>query len=249
MDQSAPEAAAEAPDPPVLVPRPDAAPRRQTLTEKYRPRSIADIVGQPDATAALAAWLADPMPQAFIFAGSSGVGKTSAAWALAADLGCNIDSKPVEFGGVYTIPSGEQDAAIVKEMWGRMYTLPFDSARGWKVLLLNEVEQLSGKVEALWLDRLENVPDKTAVIFTTNAVEALPERFRDRCEVIGFDASAGRLESAARALADSIWTAETGQAAPADVLDKVVSRATAEGRISFRRVVQALVPLIAAKGW
>ena len=63
------------------------------------------------------------------------------------------------------------------------------------------------------------------------------------------DADDGRLEAAARALADSIWTAETGQAAPAAVLDKAISRATAEGRISFRRVVQALVPLIAAKGW
>jgi hypothetical protein len=88
------------------------------------------------------------------------------------------------------------------------------------------------------------------IVFTTNAVDTLPARFKDRCigGVLTFEAKAEKLEADARALASRIWREETGREIPADVLDKVMTRAITTGRLSFRRVVQALQPLIAAKG-
>ena len=47
--------------------------------------------------------MAAPHSNAFIFAGSSGVGKTAAAWALANELGCDPD-----WGGVVEILALQQ---------------------------------------------------------------------------------------------------------------------------------------------
>jgi DNA polymerase III gamma/tau subunit len=69
------------------------------LVEKYRPRTLADLIGQPDAVEQLTLWLADPYPVAFLFEGESGTGKSSAALALAHDLG--VDVEEGEFGGLF----------------------------------------------------------------------------------------------------------------------------------------------------
>jgi hypothetical protein len=222
--------------------------RARALTEKYRPRRLAELAGQADAVAVLQAYVADPYPAAFIFAGDTGVGKSSAALALAGELGCNLDSNPPEFGGVYSIPSGEHNADSLRDVWPGLWTMPFESAKGWKVLICNEVEQLNGAVEKLWLDKLEDLPPSTALVFTTNNLASLPARFVDRCigGVLEFNASADDLIQPAQALARSIWWAETGVEISADVLEKVVKRSITAGQLSFRRIVKALVPLIAA---
>jgi DNA polymerase III delta prime subunit len=197
--------------------------------------------------AILTEYAATPYPEVFLLSGDTGVGKTSAAWALAADLGCNVDSDPSEFGGVFSIPSGEHNVDALRDIWPALWGCPFDSARGWKVLIVNEVEQVSAKVELLWLDRLEDLPPRTVIIFTTNAVESLPARFRDRCTVLAFEASADRLDGPARGLARQIWQQETGEDCPPAIVQQIVDRATQAGRVSFRRVVQNIVPLMAQK--
>jgi DNA polymerase III delta prime subunit len=209
---------------------------------------LAQVVGQPAAVAQLRDLAAMPYPCALILAGATGTGKTSAAYALAADLGCDLDANPAEFGGIWSIPSGEQTADALRAVWPQLWTMPFSSARGWKVLIVNEVEALNGKVEQLYLDKLEDLPPSTIVVFTTNALESLPARFVDRCTVIEFESDADKLTADARRLAASIWRDETGSEIPADVLTKVIDRASVAGRMSFRRIVQSLVPLIAAKG-
>jgi replication-associated recombination protein RarA len=221
--------------------------KRQPLVRKYRPRTLAEVAGQPTAVAALSKFVAAPYPWCFIFAGDTGTGKTSAAWALAAELGCDIDASPPEFGGVFSIPSGEHNAASVRDVWPTLSLTPMGSERGWKVLIVNEVEQVSALVEILWLDRLEDIPTKTVAIFTTNAIENLPARFRDRPEILVFEAAADRLDGPARGLARQIWRQETGEDCPPAIVQTIVDRATQAGRVSFRRVVQNIVPLLAAR--
>lgn len=248
---STPPADDNTPSEPTITP-PDAPPAptpavRKALVETYRPRTLADVVGQPKAVAQLSALAADPYPCAVLLCGATGTGKTSAAWALAGDLGCDLDATPPEFGGIHSIASGEHTAEALRVTWPTLWTMPLHGS-GWKVLIVNEVEQLTGTVERIWLDKLEDLPPRTVIVFTTNNVESLPERFCDRCAVIEFDADAGRLAEAAASLASGIWTAETGELIPANLLSRVVSQASRGGRLSFRRVVQALVPLLAAKG-
>lgn len=233
----------------VSIPTQDQPRRRQSLTERYRPRRLADVVGQPEIVAHLQALAADPYPCAIILAGETGTGKTSSAWALAADLGCNIDADPVEFGGVFSIASGEHNADTLRELWPTLWRIPFESEHGWKVVIVNECEAVNSTVERLWLDRLEELPPKTVIVFTTNNLASLPARFVDRCigGVLEFRAAADDLAEHGRALARSIWRTETGAEMPADVLDRVVTRSIQAGRMSFRRVVQNIVAPLAQK--
>jgi len=247
---AAPAVAVEAPPAFELsaAPTSTAPAKRRALTEQYRPRRLADVVGQADVVAALAAFLADPYPAAFVLSGDTGVGKSSAAIALASELGCDVEQG--EWGGIHSIPSGELNADTLRTEWGKLWNMPMGSARGWKCMIVNEVEQLNGTVEKLWLDKLEDMPPKTVIVFTTNSLATLPARFVDRCigGVLEFRGAADDLAEAARGLARSIWTAEAGGEIPADVLDKVIQRATSAGRLSFRRLVQSLTPLLAKGG-
>lgn len=240
----APACATLAPPAP-LASTPAPVRQRQSLAERYRPRTVTALVGQEEVAAQLSAFVSDPYPTSFIFWGETGVGKSSAGLALAADLGCDIDASPAEWGGVYSIPSGENTPAALGELWPQLWNMPFGSKRGWKVVIVNEVENLQGKVELLWLDKLENLPPQTVVVFTTNRLESLPSRFVDRCigGAMEFRSSADDLGEAARALAAQIWRAETGGDIPADVLARVVTRSIQHGQLSLRRVVQNLVPL------
>src|SRR5262249_7688652 len=81
---------------------------RASLVDRYRPQTLAEICGQGPAMALLQAFAKAPYPAAFVFAGETGTGKTSAALALARDLGCVPDE--CEFGGIYTISAGDQTA-------------------------------------------------------------------------------------------------------------------------------------------
>ena len=62
-------------------------------TEKYRPKSLSDLLGNSKAITQLAAWAnqwdigTPPKKKAVILVGDPGIGKTSSALALASDMG------------------------------------------------------------------------------------------------------------------------------------------------------------------
>ena len=67
----------------------------QDLTEKYRPRTLNDVVGNPKAVSELKAWAESwdkgiPRYRAAILMGSPGIGKTTCAEALANDMGWGL---------------------------------------------------------------------------------------------------------------------------------------------------------------
>ena len=240
------EPAAE-PAPPVQLTQTPRPVKRESLVARHRPRTLSQVVGQPAAVAQLRQIVQGGRSASASLSGASGTGKTSAAWAVAGDLGCDLDAQPSEWGGVHQIASGDHNADTLRGLWDVLWTKPF-SGSGWNVLIVNETEDINPTVERLWMDRLEDMPPRCIIIFTTNHPESLPERFIDRCDYrIDFDSSSDKLTAAARGLAASIWREETGGEIPADALADVLDRATSAGRLSFRRVVQALVPLIAGK--
>src|SRR5436309_3046629 len=96
------------PTPPPRLPMGDPGPEPLALTEQYRPRTLAEMVGQGAAVWQLQTFLECPHSTAFLFEGPTGNGKTTAALCLAAELGA------VEFGGLELIKSGTQDAEAVE---------------------------------------------------------------------------------------------------------------------------------------
>lgn len=208
----------------------------EALTRAYQPRSIADILGQPAIRAALQAFVERPRPAAMLFTGDTGVGKTTAALALAAGLGCDLD--PSGIGGVRVIASGEQTADSVRDA---ICQLHYSTLRGsgWKVVIVNEADRMHPAAETIWLDALETLPPKSVIVFTTNYAEKLPPRFRDRCMALAFSADPDQLAADARRLLSRIWRDCTGRDIPGALADRLVAGATSRDAFSYRRLLQA----------
>jgi len=197
-----------------------------------RPANLNGVVGQRKVNAALAKFAANPCPNVFLFSGPTGVGKTCAAYALAGELGCDLDSGA--FGGVWEIPSGSQTADSVREAWDRLSTMPF-AGSGWKVLIVNECDRVTPLAEMVWLDMLEHLPPKSVIVFTTNAPEKLSGRFKGRCMELKFLGKGVAFEKAARSLIERLCPGANGQATKAlkEATDK-------DGNVSIRAALQFL---------
>ena len=212
-------------------------PASAPLTERYRPTKLDQLRGQDKVVKVLRKLARRPHPCVLLFEGETGTGKTSAALALAAELGCDLGEK--EFGGVINIASGEQTADAVRETCRQMWNMPMYGS-GWKVVIVNEVDRMTQQAETIWLDRLEALPGKTVVVFTTNHPDKLTSRFRDRCIRLTFQSGADDLWVTCKELLSDIWRQETGQEPDKKAIARAVERAKEDGAISFRRAVQNL---------
>lgn len=210
------------------------------LTERYKPRHLADLRGQEWVAGQLTAFAESPHSTAFLFAGATGTGKTSAALLLAEALGVSVENE--EFGGLYQIASGEQTGESVRRTMAALHTRPFCGS-GWRVLIVNEADVMTPNASHVCLDALENLPRQTVVVFTTNQAGKIPARLRDRCERLDFLSGALLLLPSARDFVREVWAAETGQADAPDPTDfgPVVDE---EGNISFRRLLQLMTPYV-----
>lgn len=218
-----------------------------TLTEKYRPQTLADIRGQDMITKSLEIYARNPSPKAFLLAGPSGCGKTSTAYALARAIGC--DTAKGEFGGLYEIASGDCTAESVRGLFNTSLQYHTWTGSGWKVLIVNEADNMTDKAAFIWLDVLEKLPAKVVVVFTTNDASKFSSRFKSRCECYTFKAKARSdkaanltAEIAAQKLVDDIWQAELGHNHAPRLAE--LDDWNDDGNVNFRAVVQALEPRI-----
>lgn len=118
--------------------------------EKYRPRSLKDVAGNPTAIREFEAWATGwergtPKKKAVILAGNPGIGKTSAAHALAKDFG---------WGVIEMNASDTRNATAVREIATRgalyeTFTDEGDFIRhqegGRKLIILDEADNLFGR--------------------------------------------------------------------------------------------------------
>jgi len=212
------------------------------LVEKYRPRKLSDILGQEWIVHQLEVFVEQPCPCAFLFEGSTGTGKTSAAMVLAEALGVAVEAE--EIGGLWSIASGEQTGETVRRAVDNLRTRPWQGS-GWKVLIVNEADFMTVNASATWLDVLENLPPMTVVIFTTNNAEKMPARLKDRCEKFSFQSGGLFMRPAAQDLVNKVWLNETGRTDAPDI-DTLGAVADDKGDISLRRVLQLLSPFVRA---
>src|SRR5262245_8713108 len=186
----------------------------QGLLEKYRPSTLGDVLGQPAVTRSLKLYVKDPYPVAMLFHGDSGVGKTSAAYALARDLGVEIPEGVL--GGFFEIASGEQTAQAVRDLGDRLRFTPLFGSK-WRVVVVNEADRMRSEAESLWLDVLEHLPPRTVILFTTNQIERLSRRFRDRWKLYHFTSDTEELAGPIRDYVRKVWAAEGLPGEPPDL--------------------------------
>jgi replication factor C small subunit len=183
------------------------------LADRLRPQTLADVIGQP-VTRHLAAWLTQPDSRCFLFEGGPGVGKTSAALALGADLG-SVD----ECSGLYVVPCSELSIDVARSFFegndrhGATMRQRHIEGRGWNVLVLEELEWLSPQTVRYLKVALDDTrrPARCIVIATSNDASALDKALRQRFDVYRFGAGKTFADACTGRLAE-IWRDETGQA-------------------------------------
>lgn len=165
---------------------------------KYRPDNLDLLVGQSSVVASLKELLTkNNRPQAFLFCGNSGCGKTTTARILAKELGCatnNIievnaainngaeDMRDLIAGLRYTtIGSNPMKFVIIDECHAI-------SAAGWKVLLKTIEEPQSHVVFALCTTELEKVPTTIKTRCTTYTLKDVkPDDLIDLLEFVSIE--------------------------------------------------------------
>jgi replication factor C subunit 2/4 len=172
-----------------------------SLSEKYRPHSLAEFVGLDKPKRVLAKFAESPFPNAaFLFVGPSGTGKTSMALALCEAIR----------GELHHIPSQSCNVANVEEVIRVCHYYPKNGRGTLHVVLVDEADQMSKAAQLCFLSKLDSTafPPNTVFIFTCNSTDGLEPRFLSRCMELRFS-SQGMAQPTAELLAD-IWKREGG---------------------------------------
>ncbi|HWB11558.1 MAG TPA: ArdC-like ssDNA-binding domain-containing protein [Pirellulales bacterium] len=174
----------------------------------YRPIGRpSGTVGRKRSTGLLTIQFANcPDSRAFLFEGGPGVGKTSTALALAADIGATDT-----MSGLRVIPASELSIDVARELFD--VALRMRPMMGsWQVVLIEELEHLSAQCTRFLKVSLDDTrrPPRCIVIATSNDASGIDKALRQRFDFYRF--SAGRTfaaDCAQRIL--EVWRQETGQ--------------------------------------
>ncbi len=156
------------------------------LANKYRPKTLEDVVGQKPVTVVLSKMIEKGMlPNAMIFEGSHGLGKTSCARIVAAEL--NKEFRDEVFAG--RLPAFlELDAAsngLVGDIRSLRHDLQFQTL-GNRVVVLDEAHSLSPEAFNVLLKQLEEDASNVVFIFCTTELHRIPANIQDRCHLFSF---------------------------------------------------------------
>lgn len=152
--------------------------------EKYRPVSLGEIVGNDAAVKALKKWASsfDTGKKAVILYGGPGIGKTSAALALAHDMGWDF----IEMNA----SDQRTKDAINKVAGSASKTGTFEGAKERRLIILDEADNLHGNADRGGESAMINVIKNSnqPIILIANDLYALSKPLREAAEPIQFRA-------------------------------------------------------------
>jgi replication-associated recombination protein RarA len=202
----------------------------EPLTEKYRPTTVDGFVGLEKPRKVMAKLAANPFPSAWYFLGASGVGKTTLALALAAQMP----------GELHHIASKECTLETVQNLARQCHYMP-RMADDWRpcrmhVCLIDEADQMSYPAQLAFLSLLDATafPPNTIFIFTGNDTANLEARFMSRVHLLEFS-SYGIAKEAADLLA-KVWDTETDNPVERPNFQRIVKEASNNIREALNRL-------------
>ncbi len=220
------------------------------VARRYRPQTFDELIGQEHVAQALSnAISSNRVGHAYLFTGSRGVGKTSAARIFAKALNCEQGSSPVSCNQCdicQTIGSGEDvdvleiDGASnrgideIRQLRQNVNVRPSRSRH--KIYIIDEVHMLTREAFNALLKTLEEPPEHVKFIFCTTEATKIPITILSRCQRFDF---AGIQTAAIRERLVQIVEAE-GVEADSEALEVLARRASGSMRDSQSLLEQLL---------
>jgi replication factor C small subunit len=202
-------------------------PGREIWIEKYRPQRLEEIYGQEDTIRRLQSYVdRDDLPH-LMFAGPAGVGKTTAATAIARELyGDDWRGNFLELNA-----SDERGIDVVRD---RIKSFARSSFGGYdyRLIFLDEADSLTSDAQSALRRTMEQFSDNTRFILSCNYSSKIIDPIQSRCAVFRFSPLS---DEAVRAQVVDIATAEGIETTP-EGLDALVYAADGD----MRRAINAL---------
>jgi len=169
----------------------------KVLALKYRPQVFEDLIGQEVIVETLKNSLSlGKIPNAFLFTGIRGIGKTTIARVLAKSLNCTKGSKMIcntdccnnctEISESRHIDVLEMDAASKTGVDDVRDLIEFSrygpTSSKYKIFIIDEVHMLSKQAFNALLKTLEEPPEYLKFIFATTEIKKIPITVVSRCQ-------------------------------------------------------------------
>ncbi|MEM0156135.1 MAG: replication factor C small subunit [Thermoplasmataceae archaeon] len=151
-------------------------------TEKYRPTQLSEIVGQEEIVRKLKSFVERRELPHLIFAGPAGIGKTSAALALAMELfGQEWKQYILELNA-----SNERGIDVIRENVKDFARIKASNDLGFKIIFLDEADQLTPEAQAALRRTMEVYSSTTRFIFSCNYSSQIIPPIQSRTVVMRF---------------------------------------------------------------
>jgi len=166
------------------------------LARKYRPQTFGEVVGQEAVVRTLQNALKENrVAHAYLFSGMRGVGKTTIARILAKALNCEKGPTPEPCNSCFMCQAINEEKLLdfieidgasnrgiedVKTLRESVQYEPMHSR--YRVIIIDEVHQLSRDAFNALLKTLEEPPTRTIFIFATTEFHKVPRTIVSRCQ-------------------------------------------------------------------
>ena len=201
------------------------------LTEKYRPQRIADFVGlDKPKRIAQRVTSAPPIAAGLLFIGEPGIGKTTLALAIAAEM-------PAE---LHHVASQDCNVERLRDVVAACHYVPRMGCKR-HLVLIDEADQMTAAAQLYMLSILDSTapPPDTIFILTANSTDKLHDRLLSRCIPVQFSAHGQSTQTAS--LLEKVWEREAPQGVARPNFSRIVKEACNNVRASLMQLQTELL--------